>query len=131
MASGSLATAHSTKAAVFLTTLLFFILTFMNVGRYADSGNFRMAAASGVYVVFLSALAFLIYKTGRISRYRSIFFSVYAIGFIMIFIPGLLEVFLGYLGSMPAARTIAQLAALIVGAIYLFMGLAAVFRKGV
>ncbi len=91
MASRSLATAHSTKAAVLLTALLFFVLTFMNVGRYAGSGNFKMAAASGAYVVFLSALAFLIYKTGRISRYRSIFFSVYAIGFIMIFIPGLLE----------------------------------------
>ena len=65
--------------------------------------------------------------SGRV-LYGVVFFVVFFFVTTLFLLP---SVFLGYLGSNPAARTIAQLAALIVGAIYLFMGLAAVFRKGV
>jgi ferredoxin-type protein NapH len=91
MPKQELISSHSRPVSIGLTLLLFFVLMFMNVGRYAQTGNFRMAAPAGAYVIFLTVLAFLIFRTGRISRYRSLFFSVYAVGFILTFIPALLE----------------------------------------
>jgi ferredoxin-type protein NapH len=80
---------HSRSTSFFLTIFLFFVLAFMLIG--GNARNPAMMAASAVYLVFLLVLAYLMLRTGMTSRYRSIFFSVYAIAFVLTFIPGLLE----------------------------------------
>ncbi len=85
----TLMNAHSRSSAVFLTALLSFFLAFMLIG-----GNLRnpaMMKAGAVYLVFLIVLAYLMFRTGQTSRYRSIFFSVFAIAFVLNFVPMLLE----------------------------------------
>lgn len=81
--------AHTRSSAIFLTVLLSFLLAFMLLG--GNRNNPAMMAASAVYVVFLVVLAYLMFRTGRTSRYRSIFFTVYAIAFVLTFIPMLIE----------------------------------------
>jgi asparagine N-glycosylation enzyme membrane subunit Stt3 len=81
--------AHSHGVSVLLTALLFVFLSLMLVG--ANRQNPPMMAASAVYAVFLTVLAYLIFRTGFVSRYRSIFFSTYALAFVLGFIPMLLE----------------------------------------
>lgn len=80
---------HSRSSSIFMTSLMFIFLAFMLLGGNAE--NPKMMAASAVYLVFLIILTYLIFRTGRVARYRSIFFSVYAIGFVLNFIPILLE----------------------------------------
>jgi ferredoxin len=80
---------HSRGSSIFLTALLFLFLGFMLIG--GNRRNPRMMAASAVYVVFLTVLAYLIFRTGFVSRYRSIFFSAYGLAFVLGFIPMLLE----------------------------------------
>jgi len=80
---------HSRPAAVLLTVFFFLIIAIMLIGPNARNPN--MMAASAVYVAFLTTLAYLIFRSGRISKYRSIFFSTYAIGFIITFLTSLLE----------------------------------------
>lgn len=89
MPKKALLNSHSRPTTVFLTGLMFIFLAFMILGQFQK--NPRMMAAGGVYLVFLTVLTYLIYRTGRVSRYRSIFFSVYAVGFALNFIPMLLE----------------------------------------
>lgn len=84
-----LVNSHSRASTIFLAVLLFLILAFMLVGGNAK--NPKLAAAGFVYLVFLLVLFVLMMRTGKISRYRSIFFSVYAIAFVLTFIPMLLE----------------------------------------
>ncbi len=80
---------HSRPATIFLTVLLFLLMAFMLVG--GNRQNPKMMLASLIYLIFLTILSYLLFRTGRIHRYRSIFFSVYAIGFALNFIPMLLE----------------------------------------
>lgn len=80
---------HSRAASIFLTVLLFLFLAFMLIG--GNQRNPRMMAASAVYLVFLTTLGYLIFRTGFVSRYRSLFFSVYSLAFVVGFIPMLLE----------------------------------------
>jgi len=84
-----LVNSHSRPTTIFLTGLMFIFLAFMILGQFQKSP--KMMAAGGAYLIFLTVLTYLIYRTGRVSRYRSIFFSVYAIGFALNFIPALLE----------------------------------------
>jgi len=80
---------HSRSASIFLTTVLFFMMAFLLVG--GNRNNAGMMQASLVYLVFMTVLAYLLFRSGRVHRYRSIFFSVYAIAFVLNFIPILLE----------------------------------------
>lgn len=80
---------HSRRSSILLTVLLFLLLAFMLLGGNAN--NPRMLAASGVYLIFLTTLTYLLFRTGRIARYRSIFFTTFAIGFVLTFIPTMLE----------------------------------------
>ena len=49
------------------------------------------AIISGVWLLLLVAITFLILKTGKTSRYRSIFFIIFAFSFVLSFIAGLIE----------------------------------------
>jgi ferredoxin-type protein NapH len=80
---------HSRGASIFLTALLGLFLAFMILG--GNAGNRPMMAAGGAYLAFLLAVTYLIFRTGRVDRYRSVFFSVFAVGFALNFIPMLLE----------------------------------------
>jgi ferredoxin-type protein NapH len=46
---------------------------------------------SAVWMLTLAALTFLILKTGKTSRYRSIFFIIFAFSFVLSFVAGLIE----------------------------------------
>jgi ferredoxin-type protein NapH len=46
---------------------------------------------SAVWMLTLAALTFLILKTGKTSRYRSIFFIIFAFSFVLSFVAGLVE----------------------------------------
>ncbi|HOW44970.1 MAG TPA: 4Fe-4S binding protein [Candidatus Aminicenantes bacterium] len=80
---------HSRPASIFLTTVLFFMMAFLLVG--GNRNHPGMMAASLAYLAFMTVLAYLLFRSGRVHRYRSIFFSVYAIAFVLNFIPMLLE----------------------------------------
>ena len=88
-ATASLINSHSRSTTIILSFLMFLIITFMIVG--GNARNPRMALAGAVYVIFLTVLFYLILRTGQISKYRSIFFSIYAIAFVLTFITMLLE----------------------------------------
>jgi len=89
MATRELINSHSRRSTIFITSLLFMMLAFMLLGSARN--NPRLMLASLVYLVFLIVLAYRMLRSGRVHRYRSIFFSVYAIGFALNFIPMLLE----------------------------------------
>jgi ferredoxin-type protein NapH len=46
---------------------------------------------SAIWMLILVALTFLILKTGKTSRYRSIFFIIFAFSFVLSFVAGLIE----------------------------------------
>jgi len=68
---------------------IFLLMAIMAIGQtYQQKGNLLPPL---LYTVFLSLLTFLMFRTGVVSRYRSIFFITYAISFCLVFIPQLLE----------------------------------------
>jgi ferredoxin-type protein NapH len=84
-----LVNSHSRASSLFLTFCAFLFLAFLVVG--GNRQNPSMMAAGAVYLVFLTVLAYLIFRTGRVSRFRSLFFSIYSLAFVVGFIPMLLE----------------------------------------
>jgi ferredoxin-type protein NapH len=68
---------------------IFLLMAFMAIGQvYQRKGNLLPPL---LYTIFLTALTFLMFRKGMVSRYRSIFFATYAIAFCLVFIPNLLE----------------------------------------
>jgi len=47
--------------------------------------------ASAVWALTLASFTFLIYRTGKVSRYRKVFFVIYAVSFVLVFISRLIE----------------------------------------
>jgi len=89
MPEKTLINSHSRKTSVFLTVLMAFLLAFLILGGNKD--NPRMMAAGAVYMAFLTVITYLIFRTGMVGKYRSIFFATYAVGFSLSFIPMLIE----------------------------------------
>ena len=72
----------STKANIVISAIVFAILALFTVPQ---GGGAAVVVARLVYCGFVSAIAYFIFSTGRISRYRSVFFIVAAAGFIVTF----------------------------------------------
>lgn len=79
----------SIAASSLLTIVMFlFLTTFVMAGNLPHPIRLW---ASTAWTLFLTAITFLIYRTGRISRYRTIFFVIYAAAFLLSFIANLIE----------------------------------------
>lgn len=82
------------KTSVFtsatMALLLFILLLVFVVGNPAQA-SLQIFIFRGIWALFLTAILFLILRTGHISRYRSLFFVIFAVSFIFIFIANLLE----------------------------------------
>jgi Fe-S-cluster-containing hydrogenase component 2 len=75
--------------SVFLTfIMLLFLSTFVVARNLLNPGMFT---TSTIWALFLGFITFMIYKTGKISKYRSTFFIIYAIAFVLTFTSHLLE----------------------------------------
>ena len=69
-------------------TMLLFLTTFVMAANVPVPARLW---ASGIWTFFLTLITFLIYRTGRISRYRTIFFVIYAAAFLLSFVSNLIE----------------------------------------
>jgi hypothetical protein len=83
---------HKKKKSYFTSIILTFVMCqllvfFISLRFIAHPG----LPFSLVYVLFLSTITFLIYKTGEVSKYRSIYFITFAILFTISFISQLYE----------------------------------------
>ncbi|RKY77073.1 hypothetical protein DRQ07_09265, partial [candidate division KSB1 bacterium] len=79
--------------------MLLFLSTFI-VSR--NIPNPPWFAASSAWTMFLVFVTFMILKTGKIYKYRALFFSIYAFSFVFTFIMHLIET----RGSMALTRDI-------------------------
>jgi len=77
--------------------MLLALSTFVVGPRIADE---KLLAASAVWTLFLTVILFLMLRTGRVSRYRSTFFVIYAVSFVIVFVGDLIA----ERGSMALSR---------------------------
>jgi polyferredoxin len=67
--------------------MLLALSTFVMGPRVGDG---KLLAASTLWTIFLTAMLFLMLRTGKVSRYRSIFFVIYAVSFVVVFLGDLI-----------------------------------------
>jgi len=81
--------------------MLLFVSTFVVALNVSNPGMF---ASSSLWAIFLIFTTFMIYRTGKISKYRSVFFIIFAFSFVLVFVGNLLE----ERGSMALTQEIIQ-----------------------
>lgn len=74
---------------VLAMAMLLLLSTFVVAVNISSPGRLW---ASVVWALILATLTFLIYRTGKVSRYRKGFFVIYAVSFVLVFISRLIEV---------------------------------------
>jgi len=70
-------------AALFITLLFAAFLTLPNMGRFGDP---RSAILAVIAIVFPAVVMFLLLHTGRVYRWRRVFFATYAVAFAISFV---------------------------------------------
>jgi polyferredoxin len=79
-------TGHNAKglpAALFITLLFAAFVLFPNMGRF---DNPRSAVLTAIALAFPSLMMFLLFHTGRVHKWRRIFFTTYAVAFAISFV---------------------------------------------
>lgn len=94
------------KKSIFTTSVLTFVMllllsTFVMAQHIANPPVFFVRTA---WTIFLLFITFMIFRTGKVSTYRSLFFIIYAFAFILVFIANLME----ERGSMALTQEIVQ-----------------------
>ncbi len=79
----------STGTSIMLSLVMLLLLSTFVVTP--NMGSERMLIAGCTWALLLAAMTFVIYRTGRIARYRSWFFVIYAVAFVIVFITSLIE----------------------------------------
>jgi len=75
--------------SIFLTFLMLLLLSTFIIAL--NIPNPPLLITSTIYTLFLLVVTFMIFKTGKVSRYRSLFFVIYAMSFVISFISHLIE----------------------------------------
>jgi hypothetical protein len=75
----------SLPATIFITLMFLLFSSFFAIGRGGIS-DLRSAALQGIAMAFSSSILFLIFHTGHVDRWRRIFFSAYAVAFVISFV---------------------------------------------
>jgi DNA-binding LytR/AlgR family response regulator/ferredoxin len=79
----------SVFASLLLAAVMLLLLSTFTIALNVP--NPPMFAASSAWAMFLTGMTFLIFRSGRVSRYRSLFFVIYAASFVLVFVPHLME----------------------------------------
>jgi NAD-dependent dihydropyrimidine dehydrogenase PreA subunit len=72
-------------ATILITTLFVAFASFFSIGRGGFAGT-RSTVLTGIALAFSAVIIFLIFYTGRVDRWRKIFFSAYAVAFAISFV---------------------------------------------
>ena len=75
----------SLAASLFISILFLVFITFPSVGQGVFS-NLKKSIFGGITLLFPTVIIFLIFYTGKIYRWRKIFFTTYAIAFAISFV---------------------------------------------
>ncbi len=70
---------------------MFFLLSTFIIGNPQNVEHLEIFIFRIIWTLFLTFILFMILRTGKISKYRSIFFTIFAFAFILTFITHLLE----------------------------------------
>lgn len=81
----------STITATILSIIYFLFISIFVIGNPQNTSHLEIFVFRTVWVLFLTYTFFMIIKTGNISKYRSRFFVIFALCFILVFITNLLE----------------------------------------
>ncbi len=76
-------------ASLLLAAVMLLLLSTFTIALNVP--NPPMLLASTAWAFFLTGMTFLIFRSGKVSRYRSVFFIVYAVSFVLVFVPHLIE----------------------------------------
>jgi polyferredoxin len=68
--------------------MLLLLSTFVIAANLSSPGRLW---AGAIWALTLAGFTFLIYRTGKVSRYRRLFFVIYAVSFVLVFISRLIE----------------------------------------
>ncbi len=72
-------------ATIFITVLFVLFMIFFTFGP-SGFGSMRSVILKGIAVAFPAVIIFLIFHTGRVDRWRRVFFSAYAVAFVISFV---------------------------------------------
>jgi len=75
--------------SLFLSFIMLLLLSTFIISL--NVSNPPMLITSSIWSFFLVFTIFMIYKTGKVSKYRSLFFVIYAFSFVLVFISHLVE----------------------------------------
>ncbi len=75
--------------SIFLSMVMLFLLSIFVVSKNIPTP--QMFTTSSIWSFFLIFITFMIYRTGKVSRFRSTFFVIYAFSFVLVFISHLIE----------------------------------------
>ena len=76
------------KKSIFSSATLAFIMMLL-LSTFIVARNIPnppMFVTSTIWALFLVFITFMIYRTGKVSKYRSWFFVIYAFSFVLIFV---------------------------------------------
>lgn len=77
--------------SILVSLALFFLLSIFIIGNPQNVKYMEIFIFRAIWTIFLTFIMFMILWTGNISKYRSIFFTIFAFAFILTFITHLLE----------------------------------------
>ena len=78
--------------SIVLSLIMLLLLSTFTISR--NIPNPPMFITSTIWSLFIVVITFLIYRTEKVSKYRSMFFIIYAFSFILTFIPALRSILL-------------------------------------
>lgn len=81
----------SLTISIMVSLIYFLLISIFVIGNPAGVQHIEIFFFRTIWVAFLSFTLFMILRTGKISKYRSIFFTIFAFAFILMFITNLLE----------------------------------------
>ncbi|MBU0951785.1 MAG: hypothetical protein KKH91_03020 [Elusimicrobia bacterium] len=79
----------SVGTSIFLSGVMLILFSTFIVAR--NIPNSQLLITSSIWTVFLVLMTFMIYRTGKVSKYRSVFFVIYAFCFVLVFISHLIS----------------------------------------
>jgi len=81
----------SLLTSILISTVYFLLISIFVIANPSGVEHLEIFLFKLIWVVFLTFTVFMILQTGKISKYRSIFFVIFAFAFILVFVGHLLE----------------------------------------